>query len=126
MTDMSDIEICHIVSLYKNQREKDKNRYLKIKDSEDFKKKNRERAKAHYNKTREIRAQRYKDNKDVRLAKNCYYYYKRCGRVEDFKNKYPERYDLIQSSFSDKNPSLSTTTSSAVYDSPSPSLSEES
>ena len=31
MTDMSDIEICHIVSLYKNQREKDKNRYLKMK-----------------------------------------------------------------------------------------------
>jgi len=129
MSDMSDIEIQKIVSLYKNQRNKDKERYSKIKDSEEFKMKNRARAKAHYEKTREIRQQKYINERDTRLAKNSYYYYKRSNNLEVFKEKHPEKYELLKKchyfSFNDQCPSESMTTSSDVYDSGTVSSSVE-
>jgi len=121
MSNMSDIEIKKIVSLYKNQREKDKERYSRIKDTEDFKLKNRARAKAHYEKTKEIRQQRYKDERDTRLAKNTYYYYKRVDKMDLFKDKHSEKYEILKKcgyfSFNDQCPSESITTSDIVYDS---------
>ncbi len=125
MTDMSETEIKHILSLYKSQRLKDKMRYEKVKDNEDFKVKNRLRAKAHYEKTKEVRRDRYSDNRDLQIAKNSYYYYKRTNNIETFQEKYPERYKLIKGfqSLNEQNPSLSTTTCNSSS-SPSESLSE--
>jgi len=125
MTDMSETEIKHILSLYKSQRLKDKMRYEKVKDNEDFKVKNRLRAKAHYEKTKEVRRDRYSDNRDLQIAKNSYYYYKRTNNIETFQEKYPERYKLIKGfqSLNEQNPSLSTTTCNS---SSSPSESESS
>lgn len=129
MSEMSDIEIQKIISLYKNQRNKDKERYEKIKNTEEFKLKNRARAKAHYEKTREIRQQRYINERDTRLAKNSYYYYKRTNQMELFKEKHPEKYEILKScgylSLNDQCPSESTTTSEDVYDSGTASSSVE-
>jgi len=129
MSDISDIEIKKIVSMYKSQRQKDKERYEKIKNTEEFKMKNRARAKAHYEKTREIRQQKYINERDTRLAKNSYYYYKRSNNLEVFKEKHPEKYELLKKchyfSFNDQCPSESMTTSSDVYDSGTVSSSVE-
>lgn len=129
MSEMSDIEIQKIVSMYKSQREKDKERYEKIKDTDEFKIKNRARAKAHYEKTREIRQKRYLDERDLRLAKNSYYYYKRNNNIQLFKEKHNEKYELLKKcgyiSFNDQLPSESITTSSDVYDSGTASSSVE-
>jgi len=129
MSDISDIEIQKIVSMYKSQRQKDKERYEKIKNTEEFKMKNRARAKAHYEKTREIRQQKYINERDTRLAKNSYYYYKRSNNLEVFKEKHPEKYELLKKchyfSFNDQCPSESMTTSSDVYDSGTVSSSVE-
>ncbi len=130
MSNMSDIEIQKIVSMYKGQRQKDKERYEKIKDTEEFKLKNRARAKAHYEKTREIRQERYQNERDLRLAKNSYYYYKRNNNLEVFMYKHPEKYETLKNcgylSLNDQCPSESTTTSSDVYDSGAVSSSVES
>ena len=129
MSDMSDIEIQKIVSMYKSQRQKDRERYDKIKDTEEFKLKNRARAKAHYEKTKTIRQERYQNERDMRLAKNSYYYYKRNNNIELFKEKHSEKYELLKScgylSLNDQCPSESTTTSSDVYDSGTASSSVE-
>jgi len=129
MSDISDIEIQKIVSMYKSQRQKDKERYEKIKNTEEFKMKNRARAKAHYEKTREIRQQKYINERDTRLAKNSYYYYKRSNNLEVFKEKHPKKYELLKKchyfSFNDQCPSESMTTSSDVYDSGTVSSSVE-
>jgi len=129
MSDISDIEIQKIVSMYKSQRQKDKERYEKIKNTEEFKMKNRARAKAHYEKTREIRQQKYINERDTRLAKNSYYYYKRSNNLEVFKEKHPEKYELLKKchyfSFNDQCPSESMTTSSDVYVSETESSSVE-
>jgi hypothetical protein len=130
MSNMSDIEIKKIVSLYKNQREKDKERYSRIKDTEEFKLKNRARAKAHYEKTKEIRQQRYKDERDIRLAKNTYYYYKRVDKMDLFKEKHSDKYEILKKcgyfSFNDQSPLESITTSDIVYDSATSLSSSES
>jgi len=129
MSDISDIEIQKIVSMYKSQRQKDKERYEKIKNTEEFKMKNRARAKAHYEKTREIRQQRYINERDTRLAKNSYYYYKRTNQMELFKEKHSEKYEILKKcgylSLNDQCPSESMTTSSDVYDSGTVSSSVE-
>jgi len=129
MSEMSDIEIQKIVSMYKSQRQKDRERYEKIKDTEEFKLKNRARAKAHYEKTKAIRQERYQNERDMRLAKNSYYYYKRNNNIELFKEKHNEKYELLKScgylSLNDQCPSESMTTSSDVYDSGTASSSVE-
>ena len=123
MVEMSDSEIKHILSLYKTQREKDKERYKLVKDTDEFKRQNRARAKAHYEKTKDIRKQRYINNRELQIAKNSYYYYQRTNNVKTFMEKYPERYEMLhghdvpldssQQSLNAQNPSLSMTTSSS-------------
>ena len=86
-------QIQHILKLYKQHRQKEKERYDKIKDTEEFKIKNRARAKKHY-----------EENKHVKK-----------NRVEDYKEKYPERYQmLIDANYlSIQKPSESTETSNS-------------
>ena len=68
-----------------------------IKDNEDFKIKNRERAKNHYNNNKEIKLQKYQDNKEVMNAKSTYYYYKKNNKLDIFKEKKMDKYELLQS-----------------------------
>jgi len=113
MTDFSDSEIQNILKRYKSRREKDREKYQKIKDDEEFKIRNRAGAKAHYEKNKELRKQKYQENIEVQRAKNSFYYYKRNDRIEQFQKKYPERYEILKSIgyFNEKNPSSSISTS---------------
>lgn len=113
MFDLSEQEIENILTKYKIRKEKDKQKYLQIKDDENFKIKNRARAKAHYEKNKDKKKERYEQNKDLAKARNSYYYYKNLNKINVFQEKYPERFDLLKmyGYFNEQNPFSSTSTS---------------
>jgi len=108
-------QIQHILKLYKQHRQKEKERYDKIKDTEEFKIKNRARAKQHYEENKHVKKNMYQENKEFVKARNNYLYYKKKNRVEDYKEKYPERYQmLIDANYlNDQKPSESIETSNS-------------
>lgn len=113
MNEYTDDQIENILTKYKKQRQKDKNRYLELKDNDEFKMKNRLRAKTHYDKNKDVKKEQYQDNKELLKAKASYNYYKKTERLEIMKSKFPDRYELLESHgyFKDTNPSESTSTS---------------
>jgi len=88
----SEDQVQHILKLYKQRREKQKEKYQQIKDTEEFKIKNRARAKEHYNKNKHLKQKIYEDNKQFIKFKTHYKYYEKLNRVDEYKNKFPERY----------------------------------
>ena len=86
----SEEQIQNILTSYKNKREKEKERYDKIKDTEEFKIANRQRAKNYYQTNKELKKEKYENNKTMIRAKNSYYYYKRKNDIEKFKEKLVE------------------------------------
>ena len=96
MFDLTEEQIETILTRYKNQQQRDKEKYEKVKDSEDFKIKNREKARLWYENNKEKRAKKYQDNKDFNLSKNTYYYYKRTNQLDKFKEKHPQKYDILE------------------------------
>ena len=97
MTDMSEEQINKIIENYKQQKIKDKNRYENLKLNEDFKVKNRERARLHYEKNKDKKKQKYQDNKDILNAKSLLQYYKYNNKVNIFKDKHKDKYELLYS-----------------------------
>ena len=95
MTDLTDERINKILLQYENKRQKERERYERIKDTEAFKVVNRNRARNHYNINKEVKKTKYNDNKELLTAKSSYNYYKKLDRVEDFKNKYPNKVKLL-------------------------------
>lgn len=91
----SESEIQHILKLYKQNKEKNKANYDKKKDTEEFKQKNRARAREHYHKNKHLKQNHYMINKELIKARNSYQYYKKRDRVDEFKQKYPLRYDKL-------------------------------
>lgn len=95
MSDLTDIRIQQIINSYNKKKIKEKERYERIKDSEEFKSKNRERAKNHYHRNKEVKLNQYKENKEFYSARTSYYYYKKLDRLDYFKEKYPEKTKLL-------------------------------
>jgi hypothetical protein len=93
--DLSEAQIQKILEAYKNKREREKERYEQIKDTEEFKIYNRNKAKLHYENNKEMYKEKYKNKKELMKAKNSYYYYKRKNDMEAFQKKYPDRYELL-------------------------------
>jgi len=93
--ELSEDHINNILKSYKNKREREKERYDRLKDTEEFKISNREKAKKHYLNNKDKYQEKYQEKKEYNKAKNSYYYYKRNNNLEKFKEKYPERYDLL-------------------------------
>ena len=93
--DFSEEQILNILTSYKNKREKEKERYEKIKNTDDYKNKNRERAKQYYYSNKECVKNKYNENKEMNLAKNSYRYYKKRNNLNKFKEKYPNRYSIL-------------------------------
>ena len=75
---------------------------------------NRKRAREHYNKFKDQKKQNYIDNSELQKSKCSYNYYLKNDNVEKFKEKYPDRYELLDNInyFKDKKPSASQITSS--------------
>jgi len=95
MNNYSEEEINKIIQHYKNQKQKDKDKYLKNKDNEDFKIKNRERARLHYQNNKDKKAVKYQENKELLNTKSLLQYYKYNDKIETFKNKYPEKVEVL-------------------------------
>ena len=96
MADFTEDKINHIVELYKKSRIRDKAKYQKNKQKEGFIEENRARAKAHYTANKEIKATKYKDNKEVLNAKSLYNYYVKNNKVDIFKEKHKLKFNLLQ------------------------------
>ena len=112
MENYTESEINHILELYKKSRQRDKAYYQKIKDNDEFKKKNRERARKHYEKNKAYKEQKkqdYNNNKEFLLARSSYYYYNKKNKLDVMKDKYPDRYELMNNYLSSQKPSLSLT-----------------
>lgn len=99
MENYTDEEIKKIIQSYHNKREREKQNYDKIKDTEEFKSYNRQKVKNWYQENKDKRKQEYQNNKEIKTARSSYYYYKRNNRIDDFKEKYPEKYQLLVDNF---------------------------
>ena len=93
----SDEQINKILLTYKNKRERENKYYHDVtKHNEDSKMKNRERAKAHYDRVgKDMKKDNYENNKEMRKAKALYNYYKKNDKIDLFKEKHKEKHDLI-------------------------------
>lgn len=109
---LSEAQIQNILQSYKNKREREKQRYEEIKNTEDFKNYNRNKAREHYLNNKDKYKERYQNKKDLIKAKNSYYYYQKTNNIEKFKEKHHERYEMLLNSgyLNDLNPSSSSST----------------
>lgn len=97
MTDIYDNDkIQRIIKAYQKQRDRDKLKYQNKKDDPDFIKQNRDRAKAHYQANKQIKADNYKNNKDFLRCRSLHNYYKLNNRVDEFIDKYPDKVTLLK------------------------------
>ncbi len=127
MDEFTEEQIIDILNQYKLHKQRMQERYARIKDTDEFRKQNRARAKAHYEKNKDKKRQRYLENRDIINARNIYYYYKNSlENIDLFIERHPEKYNLLKSNgyFNDQKPLSSTDTphnSSSVAE-PSSSL----
>jgi hypothetical protein len=97
MTDITDPKIKSIVEQYEKKRVKEKERYERIKETEEFKTQNRERARKHYNNNKEVKKQKYIDNREFMNARSSYYYYKKIDNLETFILNFPDKVEILKS-----------------------------
>tara|TARA_R110000744_G_scaffold13144_6_gene38529 strand:+ start:447 stop:755 length:309 start_codon:yes stop_codon:yes gene_type:complete len=91
MEQLSDERIKSIVNQYERKRDKEKARYIMLKDTDEFKSKNRERANNHYQNNKDKKKEKYDNNKDFMNSRSSYYYYKKKDKLDLFKEKYPNK-----------------------------------
>ena len=93
---LEDEQISKIIDQYKKTRERERKYYHEVKkNDEEFVKKNRERAKNHYQLNKEKRGEDYVANKEFFKCKALYYYYKRNDKCESFMEKHSEKVDIL-------------------------------
>ncbi len=109
----NDDQIKHILNVYKTQREKDKEIYQKRKQNPEFMEKNRERSRKYYEKNKDNRRCNYQENKQLQQAKCSYHYYLKNNNIEKFKEKFPDRFEMLENInyFKDQKPLESIETS---------------
>lgn len=95
--DLTAEQIARVLTNYKNKRIRENKYYHEVtKNKEEFKIKNRERAKAHYhNGYKEKKRENYSNNKDVLKTKALYNYYKRNDKIDIFKEKHEDKFKML-------------------------------
>ena len=95
--DLTAEQIARILTNYKNKRIRENKYYHDVtKNKEEFKIKNRERAKAHYeNGYKQKKRENYTNNKDILKNKALYNYYKRNDKIEVFKEKHEDKFKML-------------------------------
>lgn len=95
--DLTAEQIARVLTNYKNKRIRENKYYHEVtKSKEEFKIKNRERAKAHYhNGYKEKKRENYSNNKDVLQMKSLYNYYKRKDKIDIFKEKHEDKFKML-------------------------------
>jgi hypothetical protein len=84
-----------VLEQYERKRALAKIRYHLVKDSDEFKLKNRQRAKDHYDKNKSVKKDRYAADSEYLKAKAQFNYYKKNDKLDFFIDKYPDRMDMI-------------------------------
>ena len=99
MDKITDEYIQKLVNDHKKKLQYHRDRYNNIrKHDETFMKKNRDRAKVHYDNNKEKKKEYYESNKALMNAKASYKYYLKNDKVDKFKEKYNDRYELLLNS----------------------------
>jgi hypothetical protein len=95
--DLSAEQIARILTNYKNKRIRENKYYHEVtKNKEEFKIKNRTRAKAHYhNGYKDKKRENYSNNKDVLQMKSLYNYYKKTDKLDIFKEKHEDKFNIL-------------------------------
>ena len=95
--DLTPEQIARVLTNYKNKRIRETNYYHNTtKHKEDFKLKNRERAKNHYeNGYKEKKKENYTNNKELLSTKSLYNYYKKKDMVDKFKDNHEVKYKML-------------------------------
>lgn len=90
-------ELQKIIKSYKLKRQREQNYYHNVsKNDENFKIKNRQRAKNHYDsKGKEMKKNNYNQNKEFMQYKSLYNYYKKNNKLEHFKELHPIKYKFL-------------------------------
>lgn len=96
--DLTETQIAKVLTDYKKKREREKKYYHEVsKFDEEFKSKNRERARNHYySKGKEMKSNQYQDNKEFVKARSLYNYYKKNDKLDKFKEKHEEKCKILQ------------------------------
>ena len=94
--DFTQDQIEHILSQYKKNIQYNHDRYHNVrKNDEEYQKKNRERAKKHYELNKDKKKEYYKINREELNMKQRYRYYKSKDNVEGYKTKFPDNYKKL-------------------------------
>lgn len=94
--DLTDEYIQNLVTKHKKKLKYYSDRYHNIKKHDpEYVKSNRDRARLHYEKNKEKKKENYEKNKPFMRARSSYYYYKKLDKLDDFKTKHKEKYDLL-------------------------------
>ena len=95
--DLTAEQIARVLTNYKNKRIRETNYYHNVtKNKEEFKLKNRQRAKDHYaNGYKEKKKLNYENNKELQQTKSLYNYYKKNDKIEKFKEKHESKYQML-------------------------------
>ncbi len=95
--DLTAEQIARVLTNYKNKRIRETNYYHNVtKNKEEFKLKNRQRAKDHYaNGYKEKKKQNYENNKELQQIKSLYNYYKKNDKIDKFKEKHEAKYQTL-------------------------------
>jgi ACT domain-containing protein len=93
--ELSDERIKNIINQYERKRTKERERYELIKDTDEFKNRNRERARNHYQLNKDKKKEKYDNNKEFMNSRSSYYYYKRMNKLDIFKEKYPNKVKIL-------------------------------
>ena len=96
-TNYSEEQIQKILQNHKKKRDRENKYYHDVtKNSEDFKIKNRQRAKTHYdNVGKDMKKESYQKNKELLSAKSLYNYYKKRDNLDVFKEKHKSKFDIL-------------------------------
>tara|TARA_Y100000361_G_C10956662_1_gene236626 strand:- start:189 stop:581 length:393 start_codon:yes stop_codon:yes gene_type:complete len=97
METYTDEKIKKIVTQYKNKRARESKKYHEeLKLDPEWRAKNCEKSREFYKNNKEHYKDKYNKNKEYIKIRNLYRYYLNNNKVNDFKNKYPEKYEYLK------------------------------
>ena len=90
-------QIEKILNNYRAKKEREHKYYHSVKKTdEQFILKNRERAKAHYEKNKEVKKVKYASDKEFFRSRSLYNYYKKKEEIAKFEEKYPDKSHMLK------------------------------
>ena len=111
--DLSDEKIKQVLESYKRKQMLDKERYHNSRKHDPaFIIKNRQRAKEHYSLNKDKKKEYYEKNAELKKARSLVSYYTKLGRLDEFKDKYPDKWDIYSASGSGTGSTTGSTTGS--------------